>query len=573
MPFFNNCFQNVFAKDSEPAKPKVRFLLPGESSGSPILEPSSVYRDSRYLRKAGTETYGEIFQNKSDYTEPSTGIPLIRRRALEAENAKQPPKNSPPHFSPPKSIFVRIAEDPRVFPDDFMDMSDGTEVSVASESVVLQNAESSLIYDKLRGPVNIGIDFSSESRQTRREDIITESDTVTISRSASQVEEASNNSFTSPYDSPSQLQFHVANETTDGNADVPCTSALSEFESSSVYDDEIIPREAPYHVAIKTTDGNADVPCTSALSEFESSSVYDDEIIPREAPYHVAIKTTDGNADVPCTSALSEFESSSVYDDEIIPRETPYHVAIKTTDGNADVPCTSALSEFESSSVYDDEIIPREAPYHVAIETIDGNADVPYTSVIPELESSSPYDVPSAFPFHVAIETIDGNADIPYTSVLSVSAPLSDAVSSVERTNWNNQNSEDCDFVSVDIRIPEENDSCMNQLKEPKKSRIPSFKLFARLKKSRKTSFKPFSWFKKSKTTSFKPFAWLKKRAEKKELIEKVVLAETADSHIYSELGRSCDKMAPLSYDLVRGTKNVEDAYALGVSTRHSGII
>ncbi|WLF79674.1 hypothetical protein PVL30_003437 [Lodderomyces elongisporus] len=46
-----------------------------------------------------------------------------------------------------------------------------------------------------------------------------------------------------------------------------------------------------------------------------------------------------------------------------------------------------------------------------------------------------------------------------------------------------------------------------------------------------------------------------------------------ADSHIYSELGRSCDKMAPLSYDLVRGTKNVEDAYALGVSTRHSGII
>ncbi|WLF78790.1 hypothetical protein PVL30_002534 [Lodderomyces elongisporus] len=534
MPFFNKCFQNVFAKDSEPAKPKVRFLLPGESSGSPILEPSSVYRDSRYLRKAGTETYGEIFQNKSDYTEPSTGIPLIRRRALEAENAKQPPKNSPPHFSPPKSIFVRIAEDPRVFPDDFMDMSDGTEVSVASESVVLQNAESSLIYDKLRGPVNIGIDFSSESRQTRREDIITESDTVTISRSASQVEEASNNSFTSPYDSPSQLQFHVANETTDGNADVPCTSALSEFESSSVYDDEIIPREAPYHVAIKTTDGNADVPCTSALSEFESSSVYDDEIIPREAPYHVAIKTTDGNADVPCTSALSEFESSSVYDDEIIP---------------------------------------REAPYHVAIETTDGNTDVPYTSFIPELESSSPYDVPSAFPFHVAIETIDGNADIPYTSVLSVSAPLSDAVSSVERTNWNNQNSEDCDFVSVDIRIPEENDSCMNQLKEPKKSRIPSFKLFARLKKSRKTSFKPFSWFKKSKTTSFKPFAWLKKRAEKKELIEKVVLAETADSHIYSELGRSCDKMAPLSYDLVRGTKNVEDAYALGVSTRHSGII
>ncbi|WLF78791.1 hypothetical protein PVL30_002539 [Lodderomyces elongisporus] len=490
MPFFNKCFQNVFAKDSEPAKPKVRFLLPGESSGSPILEPSSVYRDSRYLRKAGTETYGEIFQNKSDYTEPSTGIPLIRRRALEAENAKQPPKNSPPHFSPPKSIFVRIAEDPRVFPDDFMDMSDGTEVSVASESVVLQNAESSLIYDKLRGPVNIGIDFSSESRQTRREDIITESDTVTISRSASQVEEASNNSFTSPYDSPSQLQFHVANETTDGNADVPCTSALSEFESSSVYDDEIIPREAPYHVAIKTTDGNADVPCTSALSEFESSSVYDDEIIPREAPYHVAIKTTDGNADVPCTSALSEFESSSVYDDEIIPREAPYHVAIKTTDGNADVPCTSALSEFESSSVYDDEIIPREAPYHVAIKTTDGNADVPctsalsefesssvyddeiipreapyhvaiettdgntdvpYTSFIPELESSSPYDVPSAFPFHVAIETIDGNADIPYTSVLSVSAPLSDAVSSVERTNWNNQNSEDCDFKNINF--------------------------------------------------------------------------------------------------------------------------
>ncbi|EDK46820.1 predicted protein [Lodderomyces elongisporus NRRL YB-4239] len=385
MPFFNNCFQNVFAKDSEPAKPKVRFLLPGESSGSPILEPSSVYRDSRYLRKAGTETYGEIFQNKLDYTEPSTGIPLIRRRALEAENAKQPPKNSPPHFSPPKSIFVRIAEDPRVFPDDFMDMLDGTEVSVASESVVLQNAESSLIYDKLRGPVNIGIDFSSESRQTRREDIITESDTVTILRSASQVEEASNNSFTSPYDSPSQLQFHVANETIDGNADVPCTSALSEFESSSVYDDEIIPREAPYHVAIETTDGNADVPCTSALSEFESSSVYDDEIIPREAPYHVAIETTDGNADVPCTSALSEFESSSVYDDEIIPREAPYHVAIKTTDGNADVPCTSALSEFESSSVYDDEIIPREAPYHVAIETIDGNADVPYTSVIPRI--------------------------------------------------------------------------------------------------------------------------------------------------------------------------------------------
>ncbi|EDK43980.1 predicted protein [Lodderomyces elongisporus NRRL YB-4239] len=31
--------------------------------------------------------------------------------------------------------------------------------------------------------------------------------------------------------------------------------------------------------------------------------------------------------------------------------------------------------------------------------------------------------------------------------------------------------------------------------------------------------------------------------------------------------------MAPLSYDLVRGTKNVEDAYALGVSARHSGII
>ncbi|WLF78426.1 hypothetical protein PVL30_002165 [Lodderomyces elongisporus] len=70
--------------------------------------------------------------------------------------------------------------------------------------------------------------------------------------------------------------------------------------------------------------------------------------------------------------------------------------------------------------------------------------------------------------------------------------------------------------------------------------------------------------------------AWLIKTLDQHiEVIEGELHLENvaADSHIYSELGRSCDKMAPLSYDLVRGTKNVEDAYALGVSTRHSGII